>query len=401
MRTKDMKSLSDAYRQVILGESVEIDEARQMKDPKKDSMVSKGGKTIVIDKSKEKEYLKKGWQLAEKKLDPVDDKANDKKFTNRKDKDIDNDGDVDSSDEYLHKRRAATDDAIDGGKKPAKNAKAKEEGNAFTKALNAAKQNGDKTFVVSGKKYSVTTKEEVEDEVEDKPKKKNPFAKKKDDDEGEEKDSEDKGEEESDDEDEDKKDVPKVVGKKDDKKKVASNAKTAEISKIGEGYTTNEDIKGLADAITDLHMMWESAAKKSVKGATDKGEEIDSTQSAKEKEFTAAHKGKSDKKVEDGIEDAKAKSKSAEDATKASSGKRPQDNAVGDKNVVKSTQIKEGAVVVDTSTQEGSVSLVDMARAQLAGKNPFPEKKEKNPHDARTTEAKAFLQRMAKNRGVS
>jgi len=122
MRTKDMKSLMDAYNQVILGESVEIDEARQMKDPKKDSMVQKGGKTIVIDKSKEKEYLKKGWSLAEKKtLDPVDDKANDKKFKDRKDKDIDNDGDVDSSDEYLHKKRAATDDAIDGGKKPAKN----------------------------------------------------------------------------------------------------------------------------------------------------------------------------------------------------------------------------------------------------------------------------------------
>ena len=43
-----------------------------------------------------------------------------KHFTDRIDKDIDNDGDVDSSDEYLHKRRAATDDAIDGGKKPAK-----------------------------------------------------------------------------------------------------------------------------------------------------------------------------------------------------------------------------------------------------------------------------------------
>ena len=56
-----------------------------------------------------------------KKLDPVDDKANDKEFKDRKDKDIDNDGDVDSSDEYLHKKRAATDDAIDGGKKPAKN----------------------------------------------------------------------------------------------------------------------------------------------------------------------------------------------------------------------------------------------------------------------------------------
>jgi len=121
MQRKDMKSLMDAYNQVILGESLEIDEARQMKDPKKDSMVQKGGKTIVIDKSKEKEYLKKGWTLAEKKtLDPVDDKANDKKFKDRKDKDIDNDGDVDSSDEYLHKKRAATDDAIDGGKKPAK-----------------------------------------------------------------------------------------------------------------------------------------------------------------------------------------------------------------------------------------------------------------------------------------
>ena len=121
MQTKDMKSLMDAYNQVILGEELVIDEARQMKDPKKDSMVSKGGKTIVIDKSKEKEYLKKGWSLAEKKkLDPVDDAENDKKFKDRKDKDIDNDGDVDSSDEYLHKRRKATDDAIDGGKKPAK-----------------------------------------------------------------------------------------------------------------------------------------------------------------------------------------------------------------------------------------------------------------------------------------
>jgi len=52
-----------------------------------------------------------------KKLDPVDDKENDKEFKDREDKDIDNDGDVDSSDEYLHKKRAATDDAIDAKKK--------------------------------------------------------------------------------------------------------------------------------------------------------------------------------------------------------------------------------------------------------------------------------------------
>jgi flagellum-specific peptidoglycan hydrolase FlgJ len=44
-----------------------------------------------------------------KKLDPVNDKENDKEFKDRED----NDGDVDSSDEFLHKKRAATDDAID------------------------------------------------------------------------------------------------------------------------------------------------------------------------------------------------------------------------------------------------------------------------------------------------
>ena len=38
-------------------------------------------------------------------MDAVQPKAVKKKFANRKDKDIDNDGDVDSSDEYLHKRR--------------------------------------------------------------------------------------------------------------------------------------------------------------------------------------------------------------------------------------------------------------------------------------------------------
>ena len=86
-----------------------------------------------------------------KKLDPVDDAENDKPFAKRKDKDIDNDGDVDSSDEYLHKRRAATDDAIDGGKKPADNAddKKKKDKNPRT---------NDKTAEIS-KIESVNTKE--------------------------------------------------------------------------------------------------------------------------------------------------------------------------------------------------------------------------------------------------
>lgn len=112
-------------------------------------------------------------EVSEKKLDPVDDKANDKKFADRKDKDIDNDGDVDSSDEYLHKRRKATDDAIDGGKKPAKEA--------------------------------------VEDEEEsDEPKKKKPFPPKK-----------DSGEEE-----------PEADGDSDIKKNPKTADKKAEISKI-------------------------------------------------------------------------------------------------------------------------------------------------------------------------
>ena len=78
--------------------------------------------------------------LEGKKLDPV----------GKADSDIDNDGDVDSSDEYLKKRRAAISKAM------------KDEGNAFTKALAAAKEKGEDEFVVAGKKYQVDEVEELE-----------------------------------------------------------------------------------------------------------------------------------------------------------------------------------------------------------------------------------------------
>jgi hypothetical protein len=355
MKTSDIKRLGEAWLKVTSGESLE----------------------------------------EKKKLDPVDDKANDKKFKDRKDKDIDNDGDVDSSDEYLHKRRAATDDAIDGGKKPAKN----EGKRGFIKAAKDAKAKGEKDFVFAGKKYNVESAlKEEEDENGDEPKKKKPFPPKKD---GEEKDSEEGEEseeedEESEEEDEEEKEMPKVAGKKNDKKKVTSTAKTPEISKIGEDLD-------LVDAIKDLHQMWESAAKQQKSNAT-KPEEIDSKDSPKAKEFTSAHKGKSEKKYEDDEEDGHTKTFKAQGGTKPKSGKRPQDNQAGDTNVVKSTEapaknIKEGAVVVDANAQEGSVSLVDMAREQLAGniKN-GKEEKEKNPFDARTKKAKEFLERMARRR---
>jgi hypothetical protein len=51
-------------------------------------------------------------KVKEDKIDPVNPKAVKKDFDDRKDKDIDNDGDTDSSDEYLHKRRKAISKAL-------------------------------------------------------------------------------------------------------------------------------------------------------------------------------------------------------------------------------------------------------------------------------------------------
>ena len=46
-------------------------------------------------------------KVVSEKLDPVNKDAVKKKFDDRKDKDIDNDGDVDKTDKYLHNRRKA------------------------------------------------------------------------------------------------------------------------------------------------------------------------------------------------------------------------------------------------------------------------------------------------------
>ena len=80
-------------------------------------------------------------------LDKVQPKAVKKKFKDRKDKDIDNDGDVDDSDRFLHKRRKAISKAI----------------KKFGATLKLARANGDKEMVVGGKKYPV---KDVEDAME-------------------------------------------------------------------------------------------------------------------------------------------------------------------------------------------------------------------------------------------
>ena len=113
----------------IMGEAKEKT-PRQLVDPKKEVMVVKKNKVIVIDKKDEDKYLKMGYSLAEKvaKEDNTNDKSDDgegldkvqpkalkKKFKDRKDRDIDNDGDVDSTDKYLHKRRKTVSKAIAKG----------------------------------------------------------------------------------------------------------------------------------------------------------------------------------------------------------------------------------------------------------------------------------------------
>jgi len=67
------------------------------------------GEVLELEKV---EVTEKTYNKKEEKLDPVDKSELKGKHADRKDKDIDNDGDVDSSDKYLHKRRKAVSKAI-------------------------------------------------------------------------------------------------------------------------------------------------------------------------------------------------------------------------------------------------------------------------------------------------
>ena len=133
-RAKQMANLKKQHSSEKEDEKDELtrirsNESRQLKDPKKEMMVSKGGKVMVIDKTKWDQMKKKGWIQAEaaervnetnkndksddgEGLDAVQPKAVKKKFKDRKDKDIDNDGDTDDSDKFLHKRRKAVSKAM-------------------------------------------------------------------------------------------------------------------------------------------------------------------------------------------------------------------------------------------------------------------------------------------------
>ena len=419
-------------------------------------------------------------------LDAVQPKAVKKKFDDRKDKDIDNDGDVDSSDKFLHKRRKAISKAME------------KEGNAFSKALMAAKEKGEKTFKVGDKEYNVQSelnklqkesftlddiremchskdhdcatyvdhpefglgkpvyeshaipnddgsvdwydvefahgiekevpaedmqilqteahKEKVhkddekmiksqkkkmkeEDEEEEIPpmdsdekpmmkKKKPPMPPKK-----------DNGEEDDVEEPKDDGDDVKIISKNKKKSKQNGDGKTAEISKIG------EEVSEFTSLINEL-MAVDAVGKKKKEKDGSEPEEKGETASDGEKGFKDAH-GKKDVAVD--VDDAiKQTTKTAQDTKKGKHVKGQ--TAKGDTNIIPSTKAPvKGEKEVKDGEGKKSVTkestLMDMAIAAMKGKT-VPEmakivsskKENKNPFDARTKDAKAFLERMHKRK---
>ena len=133
--TNQLKSIAQTY--MSMQEKVEY--PHKMYDPKT-------GKEVEAKTPEDHDkYAKMGYTHDKPKMeamDPVNKDAVKKKFDDRKDKDIDNDGDVDSSDKFLHKRRKAISKAMADSKE-------------FIYAAKMAKKNGEKTFTVGGKQYDV------------------------------------------------------------------------------------------------------------------------------------------------------------------------------------------------------------------------------------------------------
>ena len=114
MKTEDIKKMALAVKSVRdkqdqLDENKKADLAKKL--AKASASSEKGKAAVTLPKAPFDIPKKEG---VSSKMDPVDSKELKGKHKDRKDKDIDNDGDVDSSDEYLHKRRKAITKATKG-----------------------------------------------------------------------------------------------------------------------------------------------------------------------------------------------------------------------------------------------------------------------------------------------
>lgn len=336
MNTQDIKKMMEAYLEVVSEKTITC--------PK-----CKGDGCDHCDNTGKHEVEEA------KKLDPVDDKEVDKKFKDRKDKDIDNDGDVDDSDEYLHKRRAATDDAIDArdDKKQSANKKGKTAEISKIGEKAAKKEDVDMDEFLAQLAEDFT--EEQLDEVSQ------GLAKKAFDararriaDLEKEKDRETNKHGRA--------QIDKEIGSQ-DKKLARSHSKSGSDKPLNKSYddaTKKKDTRSPAQKYADykkdggeldrdafmkrqresvdfdlstnelISALTEAANPKA--GATPP-EGLTDKESPKSKEFAKAH-DKSDKKIEDNEEDGHKKTFDAASKGTKPAPKRPGDNAAGDKNVV-------------------------------------------------------------------
>ena len=85
----------------------QLDEMRNQQKEKGEKTFTIGGKEYDVEEALATETNKNDKSDDGEGMDAVQPKAVKKKFADRKDKDIDNDGDVDDSDKFLHKRRKA------------------------------------------------------------------------------------------------------------------------------------------------------------------------------------------------------------------------------------------------------------------------------------------------------
>ena len=356
--------------------------------------------------------------LLEKKqneaLDPVDDKEVDKKFKDRKDKDIDNDGDVDSSDEYLHNRRAKVDDAIDAKKKEKKDTpEISKIGEEFVNFLESAlthepmdskESPKGKEFIAKHKK-SDKDLEDKEEEAEEQTPKAGKVTKEK----------------------SGKRSIDSPVGDKNIVKSTEAPIKEGiegTIAGIGAGAYAGKKIDprlGIPGAFAGgiLGNAAQNALNKKV--STMPGDPRSARRIAKDKKKEAKAKAKSLKaessnNIEEGLLGGlagyglgAAAAKKAGLGTGFAGGLAGAVAGSAAQNALKkkAAAVGQRPVIIRQQVENESVSLVDQARAHLAGeknpelfgKPPAP-KKVTNPYDARTKEAKKFMQRMDKRRGV-